>query len=736
VSARSAAARLTAALAVATLATLARTSRAADVLRGGAVFPSNLDGDSAYHLRRTLAASLDFPSVLVVDPLTNWPEGGPCPWAPGFDQLGAALVILSGAAGTARAPAIAAALPVLLGVGAALAAGAAARRAIPAEAPRLAAGLAAGLAAALAPAAVALGLLGRTDHHVAELLSYGLLGAWALADAGEGPAARRYEAAGALIVGGSLWLFSGALIYLAIAGGMLILRQLAGRGGGGLVGSGAAGFFGGGLLAAASYGPLIPEHGVWFSYRFPSLLQPALAGLAGLGVGATAALVGLWRRAGGLSSPAVRRALGGGGLAALAAGAALAGPVSAGLSEWLFRSDPWLAGIAEFQPLLGSPLGEAAAWAEAWGAFGWLLPAGLALSGVATAALARQRPGRALALAAWVLGALALALLQRRFSGIAATALAAGTGAGLAALLARAPRLAPAGPALVLALSLASPGWREALVRQPAGPLDSVAQAALYVRGAAPPGGPGPGVLAPWDMGHLVLLLSGKPVPANGFGTFLDEEAFAAVMGAYTGGEADVLALTGERDLGWVVAGARTFVTARILEGRPEPFLMDPQERWVLNPEFVRGLPFAAAIQGGSGLPAAGVPHLERLCPVYASADRIPRTALGLPWIWVYQPVAGALLVGQAPPGARVVGEIALETPGGPVPFRAWTDAGPDGAWQLRVPVPGGRGGALPTGAWRLRVGEAPPIEVAVSEAAVRTGATLALPRERAADDP
>ena len=83
------------------------------VLVGDEVMP--MGGDSAYHLHRAMQTAEGFPRVPVHDPLMNWPDGGPCHWAPGFDFLLALPAALTGSTGTSAAV-LAAGVPVILGL--------------------------------------------------------------------------------------------------------------------------------------------------------------------------------------------------------------------------------------------------------------------------------------------------------------------------------------------------------------------------------------------------------------------------------------------------------------------------------------------------------------------------------------------------------------------------------------------------------------------------------------------
>jgi len=144
------------------------------------------------------------------------------------------------------------------------------------------------------------------------------------------------------------------------------------------------------------------------------------------------------------------------------------------------------------------------------------------------------------------------------------------------------------------------------------------------------------------------------------------------------------------------------------------------------DPRWLRGAPSAPLLIGGSGVPALGVRHFGRLMPVFAATRTVVGLKTPLPVIWLYEVVAGAELVGTAPPAARVVLEIPLSEHGRPHTWRAWSDTGPDGRWRLRVPLPTDLAArTVRTGPGRLRVGDGPAQVVELGEAAVRAGAVI-----------
>jgi asparagine N-glycosylation enzyme membrane subunit Stt3 len=710
-----------AAAGVLALAALVRVLRWREALWGPEVVP--FDGDSLYHLRRSLdvAAGRGLPTF---DPEINWPYGGPVPWAPGFDLLGGAVARLAGGADS-RSGAIAVAIvPVVLGVVAVGLAMAVAARASPAASRRPAA-ITAGLLAALGPQAIFCSRFGLTDHHVLEAALVASLALWTQLGLDGRPRGVRFELAGALIGAGGVLCFTGAPIYVALAAVPLAIAALlapapaAGR----RLAPGAAGLLAGGALAALASIPLVASQGRAVSFAFPSYLQPALVALAGAGV----ALAGLAARAGAVP----RRALALAGLLAAAIGAAALVPglltqVRDGVHGWLLAKDPWLATVEEFQPVW-SPVAGVRRVHTLWGLAGFTLPA---LAPVAAWATWREGRARAAALLFQALAMAGLAVLQLRFGRPATPVLAAAGGVALAALAARFPvrrSLALAlAPALALTVLLADRATWRATAAAPLDKGDATVAAALDLRARAPDES-SPGVLAPWDMGHEMNVLGRRPVVANGFGSYLDAAGYEEVRRAYTLPEGELVAWMERRRVGFVVAGLTTFYGRVPGPGTGTP-LTAQGDQGALDAVYLRGVPLSAAILGGSGIPDAGVPHLTRLMPRFASLQTAVELPFPVPVLWTFEAVRGARLHGRAPAGARVVLEVDLVERGRRHVWRAWTVAGADGRYALVVPLPTGL--VEPTLSTspvaRLRAATGAAIAIAVPEAAVRGGMDVA----------
>jgi asparagine N-glycosylation enzyme membrane subunit Stt3 len=688
-----------------------RLNAYAKVLIDGELMPQG--GDSAYHLRRTMAAVETFPSVPVFDAWMNWPDGGLCHWAPGMDFLGALGVRLSGLSPESLGAAILVSLlPVILGLGAVWVVVALARELIPAGANG-SLPLGCGAVMAVLPQAVATSRFGRVDHHIFEVLCMALLGLWVLR-AVEGRRDWRWELFGGLVLAGGLATFAGSVLYAGIAAGLLLALHLGQRPNlrssetRGLIGSGAPAFVGGALLTACIYG--IPVGGT-FSYVFPSLLQPSLLLVAALT---------LW---GGQ-----RRGILGILIGSLAGGAVLLSfeaprqQFLGALSGWLGREDPWLASIAEFQPLLKDGLFAASSWANVdryFGLFGILALPFLILG---LEAVRRANPRKAIVFGLWTLSLVVLCLLQRRFGRIAAVNLALCSGLAINHLAGRltpgARRRAAVGALLIGLLVLLSPPLRSQLL--PSGPraLAPVEEAALFLKTQADGPSDARGVAAPWDLGHFILWTGQRPVVATGFGTYLDQDGFDEVRQVQLGTEAAAIAWMDARQLGHLVAGAATFVGRVDVGEEGAPLVPGPSGRGMLNPRFVASHPMAVSLVGGSGLPLAGVAHFEELRPVFASSASVERTALPMPNLWVYRRVKPQQLAGVGQPGDRVFARIDLNVRGTKWPWAAVARVRTDGTWSLSVPLELGSssGGIHTPGEFLVSIGGQAPIAMTFAE--------------------
>jgi hypothetical protein len=737
-----------------------RISNHTEVLTAEAVLP--LTSDATYHMRRSMLAYAEFPSVPVFDRLMNWPEGAYCHWADGYDWLGALLARCLAGGDAYAAAAVIAGLPILFGLGCAALAAYTAHRLV---APRTAGGVPVLLTwclALLLPLGVFNSLLGRTDHHCAEALIALALSAWLLGRypstsfaAGTAWRRWRFEASGALLIAGSMYTFTGALMYVAPVAAALIWTTLCAApppGPRGLAGSGAPALAAGGLATAALYAHNLRVHGDWFSYAFPSVLQPLLLGAAALSCAAACACARIVQR-GASRVPLRRLAALLGALAVLIGLASLVRvvrePVVAAISEHLLRQDPWIGTIEEFKPLLAwSSIASLDGWQDVLKDFGAFGPASVLLLPLGIGYARTTQAERAWAFA-WCAGwLLALSLLQNRFARVLVPVLAIWTALGLCSVgdelraRVRGVRMQAivSGSIVVLALSLllgAEPvrarlGERRV---EPGAPQ----QASLFLRQHNPVRADGTraGVLTSWAAGHNMVWPGESGVVANGFLFHVGRRGLEQVQAALGGAEADALQLMRERDLTWLAIGAAYYYGARAGHERIAAIVRrSPGGAGVVNVDFLAHVPLAVSMLGGGGVPQASVPHLAQLTPRWASPQTLPAMAFYLPELWLFERVQGALLSGHAAPGARIVGEIELGTRGHRLPYRAFTDADASGAFVLRVALWNGvLGDQLQTGAdWTLSAEQGPAVRAVIGEADVRSGRRIDVGRLGAAE--
>ena len=699
------------------------------------------DGDASYHLQRILQTVRDFPNVATFDPLMNWPAGGACPWADGFDVLGAAFVYLVGGGRSAESAVMAAFLwPVVLGLLTVWATVDLARLVTPVDAGPFAP-LAAGMLGAFMPAAVAPSMFGFTDHHVFEQLVVVVLCGWTLR---RFPASRQrrssiaWEASGALLCAIALWGFNGSVLYCGLVVAVLWVAAAWEQEGSRLVGSGAPALLVGAMLGGAMTIPAIRGHGLWVSFRYPSLLQAGLLFLAGLSL---AVVVGVARWLG--PGRRTRRAILASGIFALVAAVALATlpalgqEVVAAIGGWLLHRDPWLAVVEEFQPLSRLPTdppGLTAAVRFVFGVSGLILPLTFV---VAVQEARRVSTSRALAFGWFTATLVLLTVISVRFGRVAAPLAAVATSLAFAAAAhgvrsRTMQRILP--PTLATALLLLGAAWPVGMDRSRFASYEASRHAArsaareMHFSGRAV-AGEHVGVLAPWSWGHEMSVVASRPVVTNGFGSYVDARAFADVEEAYGGDEDRLVDVMDSRDLGVAMGG---FLLLGSLK-RPTvgTLLVGDPASWL--PEFLEGHALAGLLFVGSGMPDRSVPHLSRLLPRFCSEQAAEGLAVAVPLVCTFDRVQGARLRGVAEPGSRVLGQIDLTLRGITTRYRAWADAGLDGRWSMRLALPSGyvRGPIRSGPAWRMTLSPGSQVDVEVPESAVRGGEEILIEASR-----
>jgi hypothetical protein len=357
------------------------------------------------------------------------------------------------------------------------------------------------------------------------------------------------------------------------------------------------------------------------------------------------------------------------------------------------------------------------------GWLGFLLP----VAAGAVALRFARRP-RALGLAWFTAALVGLTLLQARFVRPLVPLAAACAGVAFALLvrwLARPRRLGRsllAAPALLTLLVLADPPARTLLrwIERPAAePLQELAD---DLRERPLGEGVGRGVLSNWSSGHQLEIQAGVPVAVNGFGSYLDEAAFWRAVDIF-GGEVEPFdRYVKDQRFGGVVAGAASIGREMVGAGQSRSF-----DRGNLNRGFMTSVPLSPLLIAGSAVPGWGVRHLPHLMPRHASAAGVPGLAFPLPELWTFERVAGARVRGTAPARSGVLAELRFTEHQRPHTYKAFTEAGLDGSWELVLPFPTGlvRPALRSASAWSVAAGGGAVRSFAVDEEAVRRGATI-----------
>lgn len=695
------------------------------------------DGDCHYHRLRAELIAADFPHAAGRDP--DLGGGGiDILWPPLFDELmaSAALVLGGGEASRRDVAYVAAWTPVVIGVATVPLVGWLAGILM---GPEVAFGAA--LLAALSTPHATFSLLGRSDHHVLELLlSLGILIAYA---GGLGAAGARRRSVAVLGMGVaialSFWNWPGSALNLVFIAGFVavwhVLAPCEDVRGSAPAAMLAAGCGAGAVLFAASLALLGPPG---------ALARMTIVGITGLHVVVTAGAAAFggvlflawrkkrdatpWRR---ISEVIVA---GGLPLAAAAAAPDVRGGLWLGLLA-LLRGNQWYASIGEFSPMfLGGQdsLREEVAQALAW--YG-LMPLA-AVAGVV--ALHRRWRGGAerrpelLLLVTWGATSFGLALGQYRFGLYAAAPLAIWGWVGIRFARERwVPRLCRAfifdfAVAIVLLAPVGSLAKAHLLAEPKVTPAPLLAWLGEQTDATA-----ARTVYARWTWGHHVRALARRPAVANPFGTdggviafeeslrtFLstDDAEFLRVLGTHRAGY-----LLNENPRGDVLyQGALPSVAPAIADVRYDwrtGLSMTETERYR---ELVSYRLYAHDGSSTDGSPALGSFRLLR------ETEPEDRTKSDRPAYSLFGVIPGARLrLSGTSPGAQITAITRVRTNTGRE-FRWQTTVLADerGNAEFRVPYATGENGSSVAAPLELSAGEGTRI-IHVPEAAVLTGENI-----------
>jgi asparagine N-glycosylation enzyme membrane subunit Stt3 len=693
------------------------------------------DADVLYHvLRAERLLQGDFAGVWF-DRNISFPEGAPVLWPPGFDALLAALALLSSGPSSGRhaLESVAAILPVALG----LACVALVMRVAWRISGRTGS-LVAGLVFAVIPVCVEFGVVGRPDHHAAELAIF-LFCLLAYLEAQRPAAARGWAIA--LGVGAALgaWTWQGSTLHMLFLSVCAATTWVVQPGGTQTALRSArtlrtASFVATALIAAS----------ILMLGRPGAILSTSLRGLTGFHAAALlapgvvcAALISLGGTAG--ASTAIRR-LG------LLAAAAVAGAIAV----WLFapeairhglayigQGNPFLDTVSECQPAL---LGDRSRFTRdlAWLAFG-IGPA-LAAPLLAIRALQarwREDPQARAGLLVVMLGTGMFAALffgsAVRFHLYLAPFLVLSCGLVVADLAARATPgsrlrrrwlILAVGAVVAFVVPVATVHGRGFGRAADDASLSTLEWLGGFARDHDR------AVLAPWNMGHAIQYYARLPVTTSPFGTDVGEGGMRTQAAFYYARSPELAeSILQQHRVGFVVLSGQLdpLADARAFAPPESPTLVAVEHSY-----WSTGRTLRTVEQYGQSIPGwlyefDGVPLQLGLTTGASFVRHLYETSGGEP-LKVFEVVPGArLAISGLAPGARAVARVSIKTNQGRE-FQWWTPAHADenGMTVIRVPYATGRNGASLASAVRVRTASS-MMDVALQEADVVSGKRIAV---------
>jgi len=677
------------------------------------VFPSGTD--PYYHLRRVHLALENGFAIPHRDLFCQFPTGVIDPWPPLFDWLLAALAWLAGggAPSSETVTLVSVWVPPILGVITVALVYALGRR-LTGPAPALAA---AWIYACL-PAAAYRAQIGMADHHVAEALLAVTIYVVLARDARAGVFSLRRSLGLGLALGAAVLTWLGAVIFVSVTFAYLLFRTVfhaaepAGRAAALTiaVSCGLAGL----LVLPFGISTLPGRAGEMRVYHL-SLLQPALLLIM---AGAGAFTSGSWSFCRRGSRPRTRVVLmtGAGCLLGTAVLLALGG--GRGLGEgfaFARQATPTLLLPLESRPLFFPQSGFSAEYA-------WIL---FHLAGVAAVIgwlfYLTRRPRRVepLILLALLFGVdLVLAVFQVRFTHFLALDVALLAGVAGAWIIEVGGR---AGGTLLFGLLLVAPGTFFWITRfAPSPPPPAVRSALLELGRTSPPVSrrhPEYGVAAVWDLGHWTTALARRPCLDSPFLHLTPFKGTAGLFMAQSGDAAESIAERyrvrylvsvpipvspyagdGEGDLEYRYLYPRQFI--QILGLEEGDFLEVRREGLGITPAFARTLQFRLQYLNGVRPLEGRHPAFPNLGPEMFEAPTLRRWRLHLAEddpdlpgevsrIKIFERVAGARVVGELVPGAKIMLWATVRSPKGDTFTFDYADratADSAGRFTFRVP--------------------------------------------------
>jgi asparagine N-glycosylation enzyme membrane subunit Stt3 len=708
--------------------------------------------DPYYHLRRIFLTLQHFPNVPTFDFYTNFPDGARITWPPGFDLFVAAVSWAAGFGHPSphRVEVTAALLIPFLGALTAVAVlflgeeilGRARWEAF-----------AAAIFFGFLPAQQAISTVGRLDHHVVEMISFGFALVFFLRSLREDPGSR-FSFWGGVALALGVYCWTGAILYgafLAIfAVGQMILDRLSGRTESSTERAALRVVFWSALLLAPLVFATPGDNRTTFSYLFLSWYQVAILGVAALLVPALSEVI--FARHG---LRGILRASGGGLVAAglLAAGGWILVRGSGGI-EFLARRDPVIALLVESQPVWKLPPGQLV---EYFSYFLYLAPVALFL--LARYAVRNSfRDVRMNCLLALSLFTAALGATQARFLNYFAVPYCImmlwAIRSGLDALRRRYPKrlgrwlVTSAGAAAaILPVSPILSGSVHSLpgnVSQTPGlgylypslewMRDNTPKTSYYLE---PDRKPEYGVLADFTFGHWITAIAERPNYCNPFSLapWHEEPIFQSARLFLSEEEAPLVADLERLRLRYVILyDSENAVPdyARLAGKKVEDYLwIEPGgKRAVPEARFFRTFGVRLAFADGSEYEARNerIPAFTSFRLVHESPESRNRIVPGLSStiqvarVKIFERVKGAWIEGKTDPGAEVTLEIPVETLAGRhFDYHARGKSDATGIFAFVVPYATGTVGDISSGPAVVSTPRC-QLQVTLTEAAVLKG--------------
>lgn len=690
---------------------------------GGVIFR---EGDSYSHMWRIWNAASKSIPLSARDPYVNFPHGGEVLWSPAFDWILAVVVRRLGLDQPA-AELLCAWVPLILGsVAVALAA------LIASRAFSRTAGWVTGLTLAVMPGSFLYTQLGYFDHHAAiALIGTAMLGGAMRVVSSDAAGPRFWPVLAGALCALALSIWAGALLHIGVLQIAMLTwalgtssRELASRRTLRLA-----------LAHAVAAVVILPlSLRVWevfgdFSPLALTRFQPTFYGAGAICLASTALL---WRTPG-FGSTRLRRLVSVTGLGVLGLGLAFATiPELAAILDqsagWFTSDVEFITNIIELSPLFSGD--DQPLW---WrplhflSALFFLFPLAMIAVGWRT-----TRPERWLLLF-WATAFCALTLNQIRFINTFSIAHSIVWGGAISLLVAwvgerattpRARTVARAFIGISVASALLLPArsyYAPRLRFDGYAIINHKRQARIVIArwlGASRPatldenGNPDGGLLCVWSAGHEFRYYSGRAVHQDGFGPYVSPENTKLASRYYEAlSEDEAIAILEQMNTRYVVAD---YLGA----GQP------PYAERSMTSRLTQYHGSGVELNGGHSQKRSWLSALTRHRLVYSRAN-------GSGGAWLYEIVAGAVIVGSATPGSRVTAELRLRSPAGtPLIWTTRQRTDENGEFRLRVPyatIGMADSGITPMGPYRLRNYQG-VVEFDVTEASVRDGATIVAP--------